>query len=157
MGLNESGRVTLIPTVFLFFGLPLTEGEISSSFLPVKIYFVSLPIPLTEHTATSSEGHNVTIKHTYVLGDKVDLGVTVLSSLGGGHVDNFARSSLDEDVTRLPQTGTLHAEEQRQLLAKNRSSWMPKLTGRSWKHRLRQPRKSRDAPLQPFLRHRISF
>ena len=40
---------------------------------------------------------------TYVLGDKVDLGVSVLSSLGGGHVDDLARSSLDDDVTVLPQ------------------------------------------------------
>lgn len=43
-------------------------------------------------------------------GDQVDLGVTVLSSLGGRHVDNLARAVLDDDVTVLPQSGTLHGE-----------------------------------------------
>jgi len=41
-------------------------------------------------------------------GDKMDLGVTVLSSLGGGHVDDLARALLDDDETVLPQGGTLH-------------------------------------------------
>jgi hypothetical protein len=30
------------------------------------------------------------IQFTYVDGDKVDLGVTVLASFGSGHFDNFA-------------------------------------------------------------------
>ena len=41
-------------------------------------------------------------------GDQVDLGVTVLAGLGGGHVDDLARAVLDDDVTVLPQSGTLH-------------------------------------------------
>lgn len=43
-------------------------------------------------------------------GDHVDLGVTVLASLGGGHVDNLARAALDDDVTVLPQGRALHGE-----------------------------------------------
>lgn len=43
-------------------------------------------------------------------GDQVDLGVTVLASLGGGHVDDLARAALDDDVTVLAESGTLHGE-----------------------------------------------
>jgi hypothetical protein len=43
-------------------------------------------------------------------GDKVDLGVTVLTGLGGGHVDDLAGAALDDDETVLPQSGTLHGE-----------------------------------------------
>jgi hypothetical protein len=41
-------------------------------------------------------------------GDKVDLGVTVLASLGGGHVDDLAGTALDNDVTVLTQSRALH-------------------------------------------------
>jgi len=41
-------------------------------------------------------------------GDQMDLGVTVLSGLGGGHLDNLARAVLDADETVLPQGRTLH-------------------------------------------------
>ena len=43
-------------------------------------------------------------------GDKVDLGVTVLASLGGRHVDDLAGTALDDDVTVLTQSRTLHRE-----------------------------------------------
>lgn len=43
-----------------------------------------------------------------VEGDQVDLGVTVLSSLGGRHVDDLAGTVLDDDETVLPQSRTLH-------------------------------------------------
>lgn len=43
-------------------------------------------------------------------GDHVDLGVTVLASLGGGHLNDLARTSLNDDVTVLAQSGTLHRE-----------------------------------------------
>lgn len=43
-----------------------------------------------------------------VNGDQVDLGVTVLASLGGGHVDNLAGAVLDDDETVLPQGRALH-------------------------------------------------
>lgn len=43
-------------------------------------------------------------------GDKVDLGVTVLTSLGSGHVNDLARPALDDNVTVLPESGTLHRE-----------------------------------------------
>lgn len=46
-------------------------------------------------------------------GDQVDLGVAVLSSLGGRHVDNLARAALDNDVTVLAQSRALHGEGQR--------------------------------------------
>lgn len=43
-------------------------------------------------------------------GSQVDLGVTVLSSLGGGHVNDLARAALDDNVTVLPQSRALHGE-----------------------------------------------
>lgn len=36
---------------------------------------------------------------THIDGHKMDLGVTVLAGLGGGHVDDLARAVLDHDVT----------------------------------------------------------
>lgn len=36
-------------------------------------------------------------------GDQVDLGVSVLSGLGGGHVDDLARTSLNHDVSAIRQ------------------------------------------------------
>jgi hypothetical protein len=41
-------------------------------------------------------------------GDEMDLGVAVLASLGGGHLDNLAGTVLDDDVARLPQSRALH-------------------------------------------------
>lgn len=46
-------------------------------------------------------------------GDQVDLGVTVLASLGGGHVDDLARAALDDDEAVLSEGRTLHGERQR--------------------------------------------
>jgi hypothetical protein len=43
-----------------------------------------------------------------VNGDQMDLGVTVLASLRGGHLDNLAGTVLDEDETVLPQSRALH-------------------------------------------------
>lgn len=48
-----------------------------------------------------------------VNGDQVDLGVTVLASLGGRHVDNLAGTALDDDKTVLPEGRALHGEGQR--------------------------------------------
>ena len=45
-----------------------------------------------------------------VNGDKMDLGVTVLAGLRGGHVDNLAGAALDDDVTVLPQSRALHGK-----------------------------------------------
>jgi hypothetical protein len=42
--------------------------------------------------------------------DQVDLGVTVLSRLGGRHVDNLAGTTLDHNVTVLTQSRALHRE-----------------------------------------------
>jgi len=41
-------------------------------------------------------------------GDKMDLGVTVLTGLGGGHVDDLARTVLDADESVLSQGRALH-------------------------------------------------
>ncbi len=41
-------------------------------------------------------------------GDEMDLGVTVLAGLGGGHVDDLAGTALDDDKSVLSQGGTLH-------------------------------------------------
>lgn len=41
-------------------------------------------------------------------GDQVDLGVTVLASLGGGHLDDLARAVLDDNESVLPQGRALH-------------------------------------------------
>jgi hypothetical protein len=43
-----------------------------------------------------------------VNGDEMDLGVTVLASLGGGHVDDLARAVLDDNKAVLPQGRALH-------------------------------------------------
>jgi len=40
--------------------------------------------------------------------DEMDFGVTVLASLGGGHVNNLARTVLDANETVLSQGRTLH-------------------------------------------------
>jgi len=41
-------------------------------------------------------------------GDEMDLGVTVLASLGGGHFDDLAGAVLDDNETVLPQGRALH-------------------------------------------------
>lgn len=46
-------------------------------------------------------------------GDKVDLGVAVLASLGGRHIDNLAGAALDDDETVLAQSRALHGKGQR--------------------------------------------
>ncbi len=46
-------------------------------------------------------------------GDKVNLGVTVLSSLGGRHVNDLAGTVLDHDVAVLAQSRALHGESER--------------------------------------------
>ena len=46
-------------------------------------------------------------------GNQVDLGVTVLSSLGGRHVNDLARAVLDHNVAVLAQSRTLHGVGQR--------------------------------------------
>lgn len=43
-------------------------------------------------------------------GDKMDLGVTVLTSLRGRHVDNLAGTVLDHNEAVLPQGRALHGE-----------------------------------------------
>lgn len=46
-------------------------------------------------------------------GDEMDLGVTMLASLGGGHVDNLARAVLDNNEAVLSQGRALHGESGR--------------------------------------------
>ena len=45
--------------------------------------------------------------------DKVDLGVAVLASLGGRHVDDLAGTALDDYETVLAQGRALHGEGRR--------------------------------------------
>lgn len=45
-------------------------------------------------------------------GDQVNLGVTVLAGLGGRHVNNLAGTALDDNVSVLAESGTLHGEGQ---------------------------------------------
>lgn len=45
-----------------------------------------------------------------ISGNQVNLGVTVLSSLGGRHVNDLARAVLDHNVAVLAQSRTLHGE-----------------------------------------------
>jgi len=42
--------------------------------------------------------------------DEMDLGVTMLASLGSGHVHDLAGTILDHDETVLPQGRALHGE-----------------------------------------------
>jgi len=46
-------------------------------------------------------------------GNKMDLSVTVLASLGGGHVNDLAGAVLDNDKAVLPQGRALHGESGR--------------------------------------------
>ena len=46
-------------------------------------------------------------------GDKMDLSVAVLASLGGGHVDDLAGAVLDNNETILSQGRALHGESGR--------------------------------------------
>lgn len=48
-----------------------------------------------------------------VFGDEMNLGVSMLSRLGGRHVDDLARTVLDENVSTLPQGRALHGVGQR--------------------------------------------
>jgi hypothetical protein len=41
-------------------------------------------------------------------GNQMDLGVTVLAGLRGGHLDDLAGTVLDDDEAVLPQSRTLH-------------------------------------------------
>ena len=45
--------------------------------------------------------------------NKMDLGVTVLASLGGGHVDNLAGAVLDDNESVLAQSRALHGVGER--------------------------------------------
>ncbi len=45
--------------------------------------------------------------------DKMDFGVAVLASLGGGHVDNLAGAILDNNEAVLSQGRALHRESGR--------------------------------------------
>ena len=45
-----------------------------------------------------------------VKSNQVDFGMAVLSSLGGGHVDNFARAILDHHESVFAQGRALHGE-----------------------------------------------
>ena len=46
-------------------------------------------------------------------GDKVDLSMTVLAGLGGAHFDNLAGAALDDHMSVLAKSGTLHRERGR--------------------------------------------
>lgn len=46
-------------------------------------------------------------------GDKVNLGVTVLASLGGRHVNDLAGTALDHNVAVLTQSRALHGVGER--------------------------------------------
>jgi hypothetical protein len=46
-------------------------------------------------------------------GNEMDLGVAVLASLGGGHVDNLAGAALDHDEAVLAQSRALHRVRRR--------------------------------------------
>jgi hypothetical protein len=46
-------------------------------------------------------------------GNQVNLSVTVLTSLGGRHINNLTGSALDDNVAVLSQGGTLHGEGKR--------------------------------------------
>lgn len=47
-----------------------------------------------------------------VFSGKMNLGVPMLSGLGGRHVDDLARTVLDENVSTLPQGRALRGEAQ---------------------------------------------
>jgi hypothetical protein len=71
------------------------EGESSSYLREVKICVSSPSVPRTRYDSPAVDG-------THVGGDQVNLGVSVLSSLGGRHVNDLARVTLDDNVSSLP-------------------------------------------------------
>jgi len=48
-----------------------------------------------------------------IYADQMNFGVAVFTSLGSGHVDDFAGSTLDDNVSVLTQGGTLHGVSER--------------------------------------------
>lgn len=46
-------------------------------------------------------------RRTHVDSDEMNFSMSVFTSLGSGHVDNFAWSALDNDVSVLPKIHTL--------------------------------------------------
>ena len=48
---------------------------------------------------------------THIDGDEMDFGVTVFSGLGGRHVNDFARSALDDDVSVLPDDHRMEGDQ----------------------------------------------
>ena len=60
------------------------------------------------HPLSSSSAECDQKLRTHVDSDKVNLGVTVLARLGGGHFDDLARAVLDDDEAVLPQSRALH-------------------------------------------------
>jgi hypothetical protein len=73
------------------------EGEISSSFLLVKIYeYRGRP---SSAIVCRGRWSPAPVAFTNIDGDEVNFCVTVLARLGGGHVNDLAGPALDHDVS----------------------------------------------------------
>jgi hypothetical protein len=85
------------------------------SFIFLKFFIPGLgsTYKLVLTTGDVGDIHVVLLASEDVKGDKVDLGVTVLASLGGRHVDNLAGAALDHDEAVLAQSRALHGVGER--------------------------------------------
>ena len=98
------------------------EGEISSNFLPVKICHFHIKNHFTQLSVLSISSvlfKKEPARHagrmlfdaeerrneTHVDGDQVDLGVTVLSGLGGGHLFSPTHPSCSHHIRTEPNPG----------------------------------------------------
>lgn len=78
---------------------------------------------------------------TYINSDKMDLGMTVLARLGGGHVDDLARATLDHDVSN---GGYEHSF--RNISRVFRTVFRVKVSRKRKRHRQLKRRRERSAP-----------
>lgn len=61
---------------------------------------------------------DLTGHHTYVNGNQVDFGVTVLSGFRGGHVNDLARSALYNDMPVLPVEHCHYQDRTRMMIVR---------------------------------------
>ena len=60
------------------------------------------------YTHISQENDDYLLSSENVNSDQVDLGVTVLASLGSGHINDLAGTTLDDNVAVLAKSRALH-------------------------------------------------
>jgi len=97
----------------IVFGSAVVSHEVKEAFINVdKLVFVTLDIG-DVHVVSGRTDIFQFLCSEDIDGHKMDFGVTVFTSLGGGHVDDLARATFDDNVTILAEGRALHGEGQR--------------------------------------------